>query len=235
MDDLGTVIGDTITVDAGGGATELAVTGLVVVPEIAAAGTGYADGGIVSLTTLRSLAPGTTPPVVLLGLADDLDPDGLDAIRDAAGGLLLQPVLPVAVYDVERVSSLPVLLAVLLAALAVALLVHTLVSVVRGGRHQIAVMRTLGFVRRQVLAGTVTLAVALAALALVLGIPLGIALGRVVWHAVGDALGVPADPHVPAPAIALVVPLALLVAAGAAAFPAWLAARTRPAEALRVE
>jgi ABC-type lipoprotein release transport system permease subunit len=234
LDDLDAAIGDTIEVDAGSGATELTVTGEVVVPEIAAAGTGYADGGIVTLATVRDLSP-DRPPVVLLTFDDRIDAAGVDAVRDAAGGLLLEPVLPISVYDVERVSSLPVLLATLLAVLALALLVHTLVSVVRGGRHQIAVLKAIGFVRRQVLAGTVTLGMALVGLALVFGVPLGVALGRVIWDRVGDALGVPASPHVPAVAVALVVPLALLVAAAGAAFPAWLAARTRPAESLRVE
>jgi len=86
-----------------------------------------------------------------------------------------------------------------------------------------------------VLAGTVSLGMVLVGLALVFAIPLGIVLGRVIWDLVGDALGVPASPHVPTLAIVLVVPLALLTAAAGAAFPALLAARTRPAESLRVE
>jgi ABC-type lipoprotein release transport system permease subunit len=42
-------------------------------------------------------------------------------------------------------------------------------------------------------------------------------------------------PRVPLPAIVALVPAALLVANVAAAVPAWLAARIRPADALRAE
>ena len=79
------------------------------------------------------------------------------------------------------------------------------------------------------------LATALVVPAVLLGIPVGVALGRWGWMAVAEELHVLVEPAVPALALALVVPGALLVANLVAAAPAWAARRTPPATVLRSE
>ena len=141
-------------------------------------------------------------------------------------GELLPPV-PDALYDVERVRTLPAILAGLLAFLGLATLVHSLVSLVRSHRRDLALLKTLGFTRPQVAATTAWQGTAFVAAALVCGLPLGVAAGRWAWRLVADQLGVESAPRVPVLAILLIVPAALLVANLAAAVPGWLAARAR--------
>src|SRR5204862_240574 len=69
------------------------------------------------------------------------------------------------------------------------------------------VLKTIGFVRRQVSATVAWQATVLAAGAVLVGIPVGVALGRWTWDLVAHGVGSVSPP---------IVPLAAVVAAGAA-------------------
>ncbi|MBW3546983.1 MAG: ABC transporter permease [Actinobacteria bacterium] len=96
------------------------------------------------------------------------------------------------------------------------------------------VLRTLGFVRRQLGATLAVQATAVTAVALVVGLPIGIAVGRGGWGLVATGLSVVHQPVVPA-TILLVAPAAMVVANLMAVLPARRAASVRPAEILRAE
>lgn len=107
-------------------------------------------------------------------------------------------------------------------------------SSVRRRRRELAVLETLGFVRRQVRVVISGQATTVAALALLVGIPIGVALGRFAWTRFADDLGIVTVNVVSVPTI--VVSVAVLVVANVvAAVPATLAGRTRAADALRTE
>ena len=234
LDELGKEVGDTVTLDGGGDPLEFTITGTAVVPEINQGGPGLGEGGVMPLESLVELVPDEQPNVALVRFA----PGGEDSAAMAqlrSAGELLPPVLPDALYDVERVRTLPKMLAGLLGLLGLATLVHSLVSLVRTHRRDLAMLKTLGFTRSQVAATTAWQGTAFVAVALVVGVPLGIGGGRWVWQLVADQLGVVSAARVPLPGMLVVVPAALLVANLAAAIPGWLAARIRPAEALRTE
>ena len=74
-----------------------------------------------------------------------------------------------------------------------------------------------------------------AAVAVAAGLPLGLAAGRWAWRLFADQLGVPPRPVTPLAAVAALVPATVLLANAVAALPGLLAARTRPAAALRTE
>lgn len=112
---------------------------------------------------------------------------------------------------------------------------HTLVTAVRRRRHELATLKMVGFVPRQVAATVAWLATSLVVVALAVGLPLGVAAGRWGWTVVADGIGTPAAPVTPVLAVALAIPLTLLVTNALAALPARRAARTRPAVALRAE
>jgi ABC-type antimicrobial peptide transport system permease subunit len=78
-------------------------------------------------------------------------------------------------------------------------------------------------------------ATVIAATALLMGLPLGIALGRWGWDVLARDLGTLAEPVVPALAVALAVPVVVLVCNIAAFLPGRVAARLRPAGVLRSE
>jgi predicted lysophospholipase L1 biosynthesis ABC-type transport system permease subunit len=140
-----------------------------------------------------------------------------------------------AVTNAEHLGGQPLALALGLAAAAVVSLALTLLSLVRRRRQELALLKTLGMTRRQVraiIAWQTTLTLTISVIA---GGTLGAAAGRWAWRAFANSLGI--APVTEIPVLALALGLLALVAAGnlAAAVPAAIAARTRPAAALRAE
>jgi hypothetical protein len=147
----------------------------------------------------------------------------------------IPPDTPAAVVDFGHVANLPLVLAGLLGAVAAATIAHLLVTSVRRRRRDLAVLKTLGFVPRQVRAAVAWQATSLVALALVVGLPVGVALGRVVWGRFASGAGFVSESMVPTLATLLVVPAAFVLANLVAAVPAWLAGRVPAAGILRTE
>jgi MacB-like periplasmic core domain/FtsX-like permease family len=234
LEALGRDVGDTVTLDGSGDPLPFTITGAAVVPEINQGGPGLGEGAILTLEGFGDLVPDERATVALVRFTPGGESSpAMEQLRFAGG--LLPPVLPDALYDIERVRRLPVILAALLALVGVITLVHSLVSLVRTHSRDLAVLKTLGFTRAQVAGTTAWLGSVFVALALLVGVPLGIAVGRWSWLLVADRLGVVSPPSVPPATIVALVPAALLVANMAAAVPGWLAVRVRPAEALRAE
>jgi hypothetical protein len=143
--------------------------------------------------------------------------------------------LPTAVVSLGHLGSLPLALGIFFALLATATVAHALVTTVRRRRHELAVLRSLGFTRRQTRLAIAWQATLIAAAGLIVGVPLGIVAGRLVWRHLADNFPVVYVPPLALLAVLLVVPAAILVANLLAAVPARSAARIRPAEALRTE
>jgi ABC-type antimicrobial peptide transport system permease subunit len=140
--------------------------------------------------------------------------------------------------DIKNYASIrdtPLALAAVLVLFATGTLMHLLVTGVRRRRRDLAVLKTLGFARPQVLGAVAWQASAFAAVALLIGLPLGVLAGRWAWTFFANAAGVPAAPTVPFTAVLLAIPVTLAVANLIAAWPGWTAARLRPAAVLRAE
>jgi putative ABC transport system permease protein len=133
------------------------------------------------------------------------------------------------------VRSTPLALAAVLALLAVATVAHALVTAVRRRRRDLALLKTLGFTRRQVSAAVAWQATTFGLVALVIGVPVGVVVGRWAWTALADNLGTVAQPIVPVVALVLAAPLVLMIANAVAFVPGRIAARLRPAAVLRSE
>ena len=142
---------------------------------------------------------------------------------------------PVDIANFNRIDSTPFAIGGLLGTIAVAVMGHTLLTSIRRRRRDLAVLKTLGFVRGQVSRAVAWQATTIALVAIVLGVPLGIAGGRWAWNVFADQLGIVPEPVIPVWWIAFVVAGALLVANLIAAAPAAIAARVRPGVALRAE
>ncbi|HEX7276148.1 MAG TPA: ABC transporter permease, partial [Acidimicrobiales bacterium] len=143
--------------------------------------------------------------------------------------------LPQDVDYLRNVRTLPKALAAFLVLLGLGALGHVLVSAVRRRRHDLAVLRALGFRPLQVASCVAWQAVTVTVIALLIGIPLGIASGRWAWRWVADATPILYVPPVAAAVVFLSIPAALVLANAMAALPARRAARLRPAEVLRAE
>jgi ABC-type lipoprotein release transport system permease subunit len=142
---------------------------------------------------------------------------------------------PVDVLNYSRVRTTPLVLAGVLAFLALLAVGYLLIASVRRHRRDFAVLRALGFTRRQVIAAVASQATTVAVVALVVGLPCGVLLGRWAWNVFTNSLAVPNEAVAPVVALVVAIPIAVLVANLMAAFPSLFAARLRPAEALRSE
>ncbi len=142
---------------------------------------------------------------------------------------------PAQIANYAALSAAPSLLAAGLAGGAVAALFLTLFASVRRRRQDLAVLKTIGFTRRQ-LAATVAWQATVAAIAgSAVGIPLGIALGRWLWTAFARQIYAVPQPAVPVLSIVLLPLCPLALVNLVAALPGRSAARTPAALALRAE
>ncbi len=112
---------------------------------------------------------------------------------------------------------------------------HILVTSIRRRRRDLAVLKTLGFVRGQVSATIAWQATVLIALALLMGLPLGVVAARSVWTLFAGRLGVVPDPQLPLAGDTPRRPRRLAIANALAVGPGRVAARLLLAAVLRTE
>lgn len=223
-------LGERLTATFADVEIELHVVGIAALPDVDAA---------VTLATLRRFVPDTPTQLALVRAADRGEAASL---REQLVQTLELEETSVAVAELDqdvanfgRVDRLPSLLAGLMGAVAIGALLHALVLGVGRRRRELAVLKVLGFTRRQIL-GTVTAhASTLAVLAIAVGVPLGVAAGRTVWFGFAESLGVVGAPVVPGWATGAIVAVALAVANLAALVPGWRASRLPAALVLRSE
>ena len=152
---------------------------------------------------------------------------------DVLGVLPVQHPAQIANYT--ALSAAPSLLAAGLAGGAVAALLLTLFASVRRRRRDLAVLKTIGFTRRQLAATVAWQATVAAIVGSAVGIPLGIALGRWLWTEFARQIYAVPQPAVPVLSVVLLPLCALALVNLAAALPGRSAARTPAALALRAE
>ena len=193
-------------------------------------------GAVVAPDWTAQVTPGSTPNAYVLRLRPGADRAAFRSeLERVFPGEVTGPVKQDAIRNVERIRHLPYLLVGLVAVLAVASLVHALVLSVRRQQRHLAVLKTLGFTRRQVAAAVASHATTLVVPAVLVGIPPGVIAGRWGWRIVATQLGVASGPVLPVGVVAVAGLAAVVVANVVATGPAWRASRLRAAEALRVE
>jgi hypothetical protein len=229
-------VGKRVSVRIGDRVRVFRVVGRAVFPNIGDSGQ-LGTGAFLTHAALRRDAPNAPRNVVLVRFATASDHAAVLAqLRRAVEPFpVTSASLPNDLVSFGRVDDLPLVVTVILALMAAAVLAHTLVTAIRRRQRDLAILKTLGFLRRQV-AGTVAgQATTLALVGLLLGLPIGILAGRLAWTTFSDRQGIRAPAIVDVGVLALTIPLTILVANLIAAAPAYLAARTRPADALRAE
>ena len=141
-------------------------------------------------------------------------------------------VEPLDLTNLGDAALLPRALGIVVAVLGLGTVAHALLSAVRRRRSELAVLRTMGFVRAQTRRAVVWQALTFGVVALVVGVPLGVAGGRVAWSVAASQLGIPSHPEVPLPALAVVAAGFLLLLVLTALVPAHLASRVAAATAM---
>ena len=229
-------IGDVVLARPAGRPMPLHITGQVVLsPEITNEQAQLGEGGVMTLAGADAVS-GTRLPrnVFLVRLRQPGEQAAIARLKRQFPGVVLPAVPPPAVRNLREVSSLPLTLALLLALLAIATVAHTLVTSVRRRRRELAILKAIGFVRRQVRAAVAWQATAIAVSGLVLGLPLGAVAGRLAWLAFAGQFAIKPVPVISS-LVLLAFPALLVLANIVAAFPGRAAARTQPAVTLRTE
>jgi hypothetical protein len=142
---------------------------------------------------------------------------------------------PAEIVNYKTIGLTPAVLVSGLALGAVVALALTLVSSVRSRRRDLALLKTMGFVRRQLAAAVAWQASVAAVIGMVLGIPLGVVAGRWLWDVFARQIYAVPYPTVPVLTLVLLAVGTLVLANVVAAVPARLAARTPTALLLRSE
>ena len=230
-------IGDHVEVTSsvvGADPTSASIVGVAVVNATDESSPGY--GAVMSRRGLTRLAPEAGARLFLFDLAGG--DDGAAALAELRSDPNLQvagPVLQPAVRNVVRLRKLVLVLASIVAILAAASLAHALLASSRRNRGQLAILKSVGFTRRQIAAAVAAEATAIALPAAVVGVPLGLLVAHWGWGDITSGLGLASPLVVPLLALASVVLVLVALANVVAVGPGWRAARVRPAEALRAE
>jgi hypothetical protein len=142
---------------------------------------------------------------------------------------------PAEIRNYRSMGTTPAILGASLGAGALVALGLTLLASVRRRRRDLALLKTLGFTRRQLFATVATQSTVAVAIGAVVGVPLGIVLGRSLWILFAKDIDAVASPSVPVVSIVLITLGALLLANLVAALPGRMAARTPTALLLQAE
>jgi hypothetical protein len=142
---------------------------------------------------------------------------------------------PAEIVTYRTMGFTPALLAAGLAVGAIVALGLTLGASVRRRRRDLALLKTLGFTQRQLVAAVAWQASVAAVIGVVVGVPLGIIVGRWLWSLFARQIYAVPLPSVPVLSVVLVALGALALANVVAAWPGILAARTSTALLLRAD
>jgi putative ABC transport system permease protein len=159
----------------------------------------------------------------------------LSGIRSVQGIQVLPVQRPAEIVNYRTMGAAPLVLAGMLAAGAVVALALTLAVSVRRRTRDLALLKTLGMVRRQVVAAVIWQASIPVTVGTLAGVPLGIATGRFLWARFASELYVVPHPAISMVTVAAVATSTLALAILTAIVPGWRAARTSVASVLRAE
>jgi putative ABC transport system permease protein len=236
-------VGDVVTVSDGGPRPfQLRIVGTATLPSMGVAATLHTEMGTGAVLPYQDI-PGTNgnqPNNILVTLRPGANLTAQQKVLQAivpanVGGVVLPVQRPAEIADYQSMGTAPVILAGALVVGALSSLLLTLMSSVRRRRRDLALLKTLGFTRRQLSATVAWQSTAAITAGALVGVPLGIALGRALWDLFAGQISVIPEPTVPALTVVLVVAGALVTANLVALLPGWVAGRTPAAALLRAE
>jgi hypothetical protein len=245
-------VGDTVQVSSSEGSTKLLVVGTATLPTIGVGGVPHLEmgsGAVLSYQLIpaaeRNLFDVPAGPNAILvrvkpGTNHQAAFRSLSAILVKLGGnsngAQVQDVQrPAQIIDYGSLGSTPTVLGAALAAGAVAAMGLTLITSVRRRRRDLALLKILGFTKRQLAAAIAWQSSVATAIGTAVGVPLGVVLGRFLWDLFAREISAVESPTVPMASVVLIIAGALVLANVVAAIPGRVAANTPTALLLRNE
>ena len=165
-------------------------------------------------------------------------PDGKAAIAALSRAYASQvnfPRPPTNLVNFGEAVNFPLILGLIVVLFGMATLLHMLLSSLNRRRREMGLLKSLGFVRRQIALSVSWQTTTVAIIGIVLGVPLGVAAGRLVWNSFASNLGVVTQPVVTAWVVATIASGTLVLANLLAVGPALVASRAKAASLLKAE
>ena len=250
---LGKQVGNTVTERAPDHEPRtLTIVGTATLPPIGVAGSSHLEMGTgaelayqlipASARNVFEVTP-AGPNAILIRMKDGANPAALRNLQAVGnklniaqnGGTVLPVQRPAEILNYGSLGSTPLLLGMALAAGAAVALCITLITSVRRRRRDLAILKTLGFTRGQLVVAIAVQASVAAVIGCAVGIPVGVALGRVLWDLFAGEISAVPYPTVPALTVVAIGVAAIALAVVAAGIPGRLAARTHTSQLLRAE
>lgn len=239
MASAGAEIGGTVQVGGPGGVFAMRVVGRIAVPDFFFSFARPGQGSALSVEGATRIKPDALDGgfATFVRLLDGTDQSGFikQLNQEVDHVFVLPQVFSGQISNLRGIGNVPLVLAGIVALMAAATLGHTLITSIRRRRIDLAILKTLGFVRRQVSATVAWQATTLAAVSVVIGLPLGIISGRWGWNVFADKLGVVPLAIVPFVSILMAVPATIVVANLIAIVPGRIASRLKAAAVMRSE
>jgi ABC-type lipoprotein release transport system permease subunit len=252
LNELHRKVGDSVEVTSSNATTKLRIVGTSTLPTIGVGGTNHLEMGTGAILSYRLI------PLSQRNLFDVLSGPNAILVRVKPGanhraafrslsvilvklggnnnGAQTQAVQrPAQIINYGSLGSTPVVLGSALAVGAVVAMGLTLITSVRRRRRDLALLKILGFTRRQVAAAIAWQSSVATAIGTVIGVPFGVVLGRFLWDLFAHEIYAVPSPTVPLLSVGLIVLSALVLANIVAAVPGRVAARTPTALLLRAE
>jgi hypothetical protein len=247
-------LGGTVTLGEDGGAPrKLVIVGTATIPAVSS-DAGLGQGAIVATSDFSAsllniqgnpvpgpnmilvrVRSGVTPALAYRSLKNVVEEiNAVPKLEEPAGGVI-KVLRPAEIVNFRSMGSTPSVLAGLLAIGAVAALGLSLTASVRRRRRDLALLKSLGFKRRQLALTVAWQATVGAVVGCVVGIPLGIVIGRELWDLFARSIDVVPHPTMSALTLTFVGVGALIFANLVAAIPGRIAALTPTALVLRAE
>ena len=246
-------IGDTVEVSNGSPKPrQLRIVGTAIMPTIGVTGDSHPTMGTGALLSYDLISPQARNPFsdpvagpnnILVRLRDPANKvtarRALEQIAKATsttanfGVSVVEVQHPAEIVNYRSDRSTPLILGAVLAVGVVIALGLILISSVRQRRHELALLKTIGFTRSQLSAAIAWQATVSVTVGTLIGIPVGLLVGRWSWDLFARTIDTVPQPSVPVAALLLIAIGALVLANLAAAFPARQAARTSTAVLLR--
>jgi hypothetical protein len=252
LDLLHKQIGQTVQVSSGGPASTLRIVGVATLPTIGVGGTNHLEMGSGAVLSYKLIPLGQRnlfdvkegPNAILVRVKRGVNQRAalrslssiLVKLGGESNGAQAQSVQrPAQIIDYGSLGSTPVVLGGALALGAVIAMGLTLITSVRRRRRDLALLKILGFTRRQVAAAIAWQSSVATAIGTAVGVPLGVVLGRLLWDLFAHEIYAVPRPTVPIGSVILIIVCAMVLANVVAAFPGRVAAKTPTALLLRTE